>query len=204
MAMVEMNAGLDGDPRDEDGARGTSGRGRPITIDWATVEERPRPVRLWHGRQRRPARGQHRRSGSPPSAGTTRPRPQRAIADQRARLREAMEQGAFGVSSGLDYPPGAYATTEELAELANEAARLDGIYHTHVRYALGDRFLDPFREAIEIGRLGEAPAHITHFYHRATFPGSADQMLDLVDAATGRARTSASTCIHPSGRAPGC
>ena len=95
-----------------------------------------------------------------------------------------MEEGAFGVSSGLDYPPGAYATTDELADLANEAARLDGIYHTHVRYALGDRFLDPFREAIEIGRRGEAPAHITHFYHRATFPGTPDQMLDLVDVAT--------------------
>ena len=92
-----------------------------------------------------------------------------------------MEEGAFGVSSGLDYPPGAYATTDELAELANEAAKLGGIYHTHVRYSLGDRFLDPFREAIEIGRRGEAPAHITHFYHRLTFPGTPDQMLELVD-----------------------
>src|SRR5439155_414193 len=80
-------------------------------------------------------------------------------------------------------PPGAYATTDELAELANEAARLAGIYHTHVRYALGDRFLDPFREAIDIGRRGVAPAHITHFYHRATFPGTPDQMLALVDDA---------------------
>ena len=94
-----------------------------------------------------------------------------------------MEQGAFGVSSGLDYPPGAYATTEELAELANEAARLDGMYHTHVRYPLGDGFLDPFREAIEIGRRGEAPVHITHFYHRLTFPGPPERMLQLVDDA---------------------
>ena len=37
-AMIEMNAGLDGDPRDAEGARGTSGRGRPVTVDWATVE----------------------------------------------------------------------------------------------------------------------------------------------------------------------
>jgi N-acyl-D-amino-acid deacylase len=94
-----------------------------------------------------------------------------------------MEDGAFGLSSGLDYPPGAYATTEELAAVANEAARLGGFYHTHVRYSLGDRFLDPFREAIEIGRRGEAPAHITHFYHRLTFPGTPDQMLELVDDA---------------------
>jgi N-acyl-D-amino-acid deacylase len=100
-------------------------------------------------------------------------------------LRETMEEGAFGLSSGLDYPPGSYATTAELVALAREAGRLGGFYHTHVRYALGDRFLDPFREAIEIGRRGEAPAHITHFYHRKTFPGTPEQMLDLVDAARG-------------------
>lgn len=107
----------------------------------------------------------------------------RAIARQRSMLREGLEAGAFGVSSGLDYPPGSYATTDELAALASEAARLGGIYHTHVRYPLGDRFLDPFREAIEIGRRGGAPAHITHFYHRATFPGTPEQMLALIDDA---------------------
>jgi N-acyl-D-amino-acid deacylase len=105
------------------------------------------------------------------------------MASMRSMLVEAMEQGAYGVSSGLDYPPGSYASTEELANLAHEAARLGGFYHTHVRYTLGDRFLDPFREAIEIGRQGEAPAHITHFYHRATFPGTPEQMLELVDDA---------------------
>ncbi len=109
--------------------------------------------------------------------------PATALADMRAMLREGMETGAWGVSSGLDYPPGSYASTAELAELANEAARLGGIYHTHVRYTLGDRFLDPFREAVEIGRRGGAPAHITHFYHRATFPGTPEQMLALVDDA---------------------
>ena len=109
-----------------------------------------------------------------------------AIADQRARLREAMEDGAFGLSTGLDYPPGAYATTEELAAIAEVAAELGGIYHTHVRYPLGDGFLDPFREAIEIGRRSGAPAHITHFYHRATFPGPPEQMLALVDDAPRR------------------
>jgi N-acyl-D-amino-acid deacylase len=100
-----------------------------------------------------------------------------------ALLREAMEEGAYGVSSGLDYPPGSYASTGELANLASVAAKLGGFYHTHVRYPLGDRFLDPFREAIEIGRRGSAPAHITHFYHRTTFPGTPEQMLALVDDA---------------------
>jgi len=105
------------------------------------------------------------------------------MASMRSMLVEAMEQGAYGLSSGLDYPPGSYASTGELANLAHDAARLGGFYHSHVRYTLGDRFLDPFREAIDIGRRGESPAHITHFYHRATFPGTPEQMLALVDDA---------------------
>jgi hypothetical protein len=52
-----------------------------------------------------------------------------------------MEEGAWGMSTGLDYPPGTYAHTAELTEFSREAARLGGIYHTHVRYSLGDKFL---------------------------------------------------------------
>lgn len=98
-------------------------------------------------------------------------------------LRDAMADGAVGVSSGLDYPPGSFATTGELAALARTAGAAGGFYHTHVRYPLGDRFLDPFREAIDIGRRAEAPSHITHFYHRETHPGGADELLRLVDDA---------------------
>jgi N-acyl-D-amino-acid deacylase len=113
---------------------------------------------------------------------------ERALASMRAMLREAMEAGAFGLSSGLDYPPGSYAGTEELAALTNEAARLGGFYHTHVRYPLGDRFLDPFREALEIGRLGEGGVHLTHFYHRQTYPGTPEELLALVDDAVAAGR----------------
>jgi N-acyl-D-amino-acid deacylase len=104
-------------------------------------------------------------------------------ATMRSMLVEAMEEGAYGLSSGLDYPPGSYASTEELANLAHASAQLGGFYHSHVRYTLGDRFLDPFREAIDIGRRGGSAAHITHFYHRTTFPGTPEQMLGLVDEA---------------------
>src|SRR6186997_1099971 len=106
-----------------------------------------------------------------------------ALARMRGVLADAMADGAFGLSSGLDYPPGGYATTEELAVLTEEVGRHGGFYHTHVRYPLGDRYLDPFREAIEIGRRAEAPAHITHFYHRETHPGPPEPMLALVDDA---------------------
>jgi N-acyl-D-amino-acid deacylase len=167
-ALVVMNAGLDGRP--------------PLVTDWSSVADY---LARFDGRVA---------LNVGLMVGNTAlriaalgwddvPADERAIADQRALLREAMEEGAFGVSSGLDYPPGAYATTDELAELANEAARLGGFYHTHVRYTLGDRFKDPFREAIEIGRRGEAPAHITHFYHRVTFPGGPEELLELVDEA---------------------
>ena len=106
-----------------------------------------------------------------------------AIDRMRATLRDAMADGAVGLSTGLDYPPGSFATTDELAQLARTAAERGGFYHTHVRYPLGDRYLDPFREAIEIGRRGEAPAHITHFYHRQTHPGGPEPLLALVDDA---------------------
>ncbi len=107
----------------------------------------------------------------------------RALDRMAGVLRDAMAEGAVGLSSGLDYPPGSFATTEELAALSRTAGELGGFYHTHVRYPLGDRFLDPFMEAIEIGRRADAPSHITHFYHRQTHPGGPEQLLAVVDDA---------------------
>jgi N-acyl-D-aspartate/D-glutamate deacylase len=166
--LVEMNAGLDGHPN--------------LPFDWDTVDayldrfDRGVAVNVaflvGNSALRLGAIGWDEREASAAD-----------LATMRSMLVEAMEQGAYGISSGLDYPPGSYASTGELANLAREAGRLGGLYHSHVRYTLGDRFLDPFREAIDIGRRAGAPAHITHFYHRATFPGTPEQMLALVDDA---------------------
>jgi len=52
-----------------------------------------------------------------------------------------------------------------------------------VRYSLGDRYLDPFREALDIGRGSRVPVHVTHFYHRTTSPGGAARMLGLIEDA---------------------
>lgn len=112
-----------------------------------------------------------------------RPASKAELANMKALLRVGMEEGAFGISTGLDYPPGSYADTAELVELSREAARLGGLYHTHVRYSLGDRFLDPFKEALDIGRGSGVPVHITHFYQRTTSPGGAGRMLGLVEDA---------------------
>ena len=97
-------------------------------------------------------------------------------------LREAMEEGAFGISSGLDYPPGSYASTDELAALTvRRPSTAASTTPTSVtRWAIASWI--PFREAIEIGRRGEGPAHITHFYHRQTSPARRT-MLSLVDDA---------------------
>ncbi|WP_448626399.1 N-acyl-D-amino-acid deacylase family protein [Geodermatophilus sp. URMC 64] len=103
------------------------------------------------------------------------------LADMRAMLREALAEGAFGLSTGLDYPPGSYASTEELAELCREAGRVGAIYHTHVRYWLGDKVLDPFREAFTISRLGECPLHLTHFYYKATYGTGSGPLFDLLE-----------------------
>jgi N-acyl-D-amino-acid deacylase len=169
--FVELNAGLDGDPRD-----------RGIAIDWDSVASY-----LTRFDNRVSVNVAYMIGNSALRIGAVgwrdEPAAERHRATMRSLLREGMEEGAYGLSSGLDYPPGSYATTDELADLTREAGRNGGFYHTHVRYPLGDRFLDPFREAIEIGRRGEAPVHLTHFYHRPTAPGTPDQLLGLVDDA---------------------
>ena len=81
-----------------------------------------------------------------------------------------MEAGALGLSTGLDYPPGSYAATAELVELAAVTARFGGVHHTHVRYSLGDAYLDPFREAIEISRASGCGLHVTHFARSSRGP----------------------------------
>ncbi len=168
LAFVELNAGLDGRP--------------PLPYDWHSMAsyldryDRGQAVNVailvGNSALRIGAVGWEDVRATPSQ-----------VRSMGAMLREAMEEGAFGLSSGLDYPPGSYAATDELASLTASAAALGGFYHTHVRYPLGDRFLDPFREAIEIGRRGEGPVHITHFYHRQTHPGPPEQLLTLVDDA---------------------
>ncbi|MFN2431474.1 MAG: amidohydrolase family protein [Gemmatimonadota bacterium] len=76
-------------------------------------------------------------------------------------LEVAMQQGAFGLSSGLAYAPGRYATTDEIARLATVAARGGGIYASHIR-SEGDRLVEAIAEAISIGERSGAPVLIHH------------------------------------------
>lgn len=79
----------------------------------------------------------------------------------RALVREAMEQGAVGLSTSLQYPPAPYATTEELIALAAEAARYGGVYATHMRNE-GEGILTALDEAVRIGREAHIPVEIWH------------------------------------------
>jgi N-acyl-D-amino-acid deacylase len=82
-------------------------------------------------------------------------------AEMERLLAEAMEQGARGLSTGLFYPPGFYARTEEVIGLARVAARRGGIYATHVRSET-NRLLEAVAEAIEIGRQAGIQVQISH------------------------------------------
>ena len=79
----------------------------------------------------------------------------------RAVTRRAMEDGAFGIGSALIYPPGNYATTAELIEMAKAMSPYGGIYITHMR-SEGDQLLEGIDEAIRIGRDGGVPVEIYH------------------------------------------
>ena len=88
--------------------------------------------------------------------------PSPAELDQmRSYVQEAMDAGAFGISVGLAYAPGAYAGTPEVIELAKVAARNGGLYATHMRnYA--DGVLEALGESFEVGRQAQIPVVISH------------------------------------------
>ena len=76
-------------------------------------------------------------------------------------VREAMRDGAVGVSTSLEYAPAPYAKTDELIALAEEAGKFGGIYATHMRNE-SDSVLESIDEALRIGREGHIPVEIWH------------------------------------------
>src|SRR5437660_8145554 len=76
-------------------------------------------------------------------------------------VRQAMQEGAVGVSTALEYAPAPYAKTEELIALAAEGGKLGGIYSTHMRNE-SDSVLEAIDEALRIGREAHVPVEIWH------------------------------------------
>lgn len=111
-----------------------------------------------------------------------RPATRAELDDMKALVREVSEEGSFGLSTGLDYPPGSYADTNELIELSTAVARTGGFYHTHTRASLRKQgLLAPWGEALEIGRASGIPVHFTHYRQRTQGEGSHLDYLGLVE-----------------------
>jgi len=76
-------------------------------------------------------------------------------------LQEALDAGAWGMSTGLIMPPGSSSKTEEIVELCKLVSKNGGVYHTHIR-GQGDRLLSAIMEAIDIAKKADIPLHILH------------------------------------------
>ncbi len=132
-----------------------------VTIDWTTLEG-------YFGRLEK--------SGTPLNLGTyvgaaqvreavlgdidRKPTPEE-LEKMKALVAQAMRQGAFGISTALIYPPGHYAKTDELIELAKVAAQYGGIYATHMR-SEGQSEIQALEETLRIGREAHLPVEIFH------------------------------------------
>ncbi|SIR65997.1 N-acyl-D-amino-acid deacylase [Haladaptatus litoreus] len=89
------------------------------------------------------------------------------LEEMQTLVSEAMENGAVGLSTGLFYPPGCYAETDEVVALAEVAAEYGGIYATHMR-SESDDLIGSVEETLEIGRRADIPVQISH--HKAIGP----------------------------------
>ena len=103
-------------------------------------------------------------------------------------VRQAMQDGAIGMSTSLRYGAGTYATTDEIVEVAREIKPLGGFYATHMRDE-GTRILEAIEEALDIGRRAGVPVHISHHkISSASVFGLTRQTLARIDAARAQGR----------------
>lgn len=84
------------------------------------------------------------------------------LEQMRGLARQAMEDGAFGMSTGLIYVPGMFASTEELIAIAKVVGQYQGIYVSHIR-GEGSNLLSSLEELLQIGRQAALPVHVSHF-----------------------------------------
>lgn len=86
---------------------------------------------------------------------------QEELARMKDLVRQAMEAGYFGMSTGLVYTPGVYAGTDEIVELASVVAEFDGLYASHIR-GENDTVMEALEEALEVGRRAGARVQVSH------------------------------------------
>ncbi len=147
----------------EDWRRYLSGLNGDPDIEWSwrsfgeylDVIESARPATnvvalVGHGNIRLLAMGMENRAPTPSE-----------LDDMRRLLSDSMKEGAFGMSTGLIYPPCTYADAVELAELCKVASEYSGVFVVHIRNE-GDRLLESIEEVVAIGREADIPVHISH------------------------------------------
>jgi len=101
----------------------------------------------------------------------------------RGLVAKSMEEGAWGLSTGLIYTPGCYTETDEIVSLAKVAAKYCGIYSSHIR-GEGETLLQAVSEAVEIGEKANIPVEISHFKaSERKYWGMTKESLRLVDEA---------------------
>ncbi|MEO7039441.1 MAG: D-aminoacylase [Gemmatimonadaceae bacterium] len=142
--------------------------------------------------------------------------PAEKLDSMRAAMRNGMEDGAFGLGSALIYPPGNYASTEELIEIAKAMSPYGGVYITHMR-SEADRYLEGLDEAIRIGQEGHVPVEIYHLKAAGKRNwGKATQAIAKIDSARAAGQdvqadmypytaggTGLAACLPPSASADG-
>ena len=110
------------------------------------------------------------------------------LAEMRGMVRQAMAEGAWGLSTGLVYLPGAFSDVDEVVALADVAGEMGGVYTSHLRTE-GLELLAGVAEAIEIGRRADLPIVLTH--HKVVGQpmwGSSQRTLAMVDSANAAGR----------------
>ena len=132
---------------------------------------------------------------------TRRPATSGEVAEMQGLVRQALQEGAVGLSAGLEYSPGRWSTTEELVALAKELPAVDGVYISHERSEGSDplwyvssqdgpgppTLLDAVRETIEIGEESGARVVASHIKAKgANYWGSSAAAISLIERARGR------------------
>lgn len=132
---------------------------------------------------------------------TRRPATDEEIVKMRALVRQALQEGAVGMSAGLEYEPGRWSTTAEVVELAKELPAFDGVYISHERSEGSDplwyvpsqdgpgppTLLDAVRETIEVGEKSGAKVVASHIKAKgANYWGSSAAAIGLIERARAR------------------
>lgn len=114
-----------------------------------------------------------------------RPPTKEEMEEMKALVAQAMEDGAFGLSTGLVYLPGCYADTSELIELCKVVAEHGGFYASHIR---GERetIVEALKEAIEIGERAGVPVQVSHNCPKYGGHGKFEEMSKIYEEARAR------------------